>query len=289
MMRCFKPLCTIAMSLTMLSACTAGPSKHANEGVGPVSVEARNNLASNNPEGLVKVGEGFERAGDYAGALALYEQALAAAPDLISAKIALARVLIPLGKASIAIAQLKTLLEQHPESREVRAEYVEALIANGQYVDASEAFAPLLGAGAARPEMLDLAGRLAFVGGEKEAARQYFDLGLQQNPIQGDLLNHLALSYAIDGEFETAVAILKKAMDRPEAQLSAQKSLASIYALSGQKDAALHIARGAMTTEEANSLRSFFELLPKLNAQEQAEALMFDRIPKSALERLKRP
>jgi Flp pilus assembly protein TadD len=284
----YRSFFLIASTALLAAGCSGGPAKHATEGVGPVSVEARNKLAAANPEGLVRVGEGFERAGDYAGAIALYEQALAAAPELLSARIALARVLVPLGKVDAAVAQLSNLLETHPQSSEVRAELVEALIADGAYARASEVFSPIV-TPAAGPDILDLAGRLAFVAGDRDTARQHFDASLRQNPNHGDTMNHLALSYAIEGEFEAAVAILRKAMDNPLVQLQAQRTLAGIYALSGQKDAALHIARGAMTTEEANNLRSFFELLPRLNAQEQAEALMFDRIPKSAIERLQRP
>lgn len=278
----------VAGTALTLAGCASGPAKHSPDGVGPVSAEARNKLANANPEGLVRVGEGFERAGDYVGAIALYEQALAAAPDLLSARVAMARVLVPLGKVEAAISQLTLLLQDHPQSREVRAELVEALTAAGKYEAASLAFAPLVNA-AAGSDILDLAGRLAYVAGDKDGARKHFDASLRLNPTHGDTLNHLALSYAIEGEYEAAVAILRKAMDNPLVQLQAQRSLASIYAISGQKDAAQHIARGAMTAEEANRLATFFELLPRLNAQEQAEALMFDRIPKSAIERLRRP
>ena len=287
-MRIKTSVSTLALGLLAITGCSEGPAKRATEDVGPVSVQARNSLASSNPEGLVKVGQGFERAGDYAGALALYNQALAAAPNLLSAKIALARILVPLGKPSEAAAQLADLMAAHPDSREVRAEYINALVAAGQYQEASAAVQPML-SGITSSAILDLAGRLAFVAGNKESARQHFDDGLKNNPTDGNILNHLALTYAIEGEFETAVAILGRAMDRPDTQLAAQRSLATIYALSGQKDAALGIARSSMSSEEANNLRTFYELLPKLSEQEQAEALMFDRIPTTVIEKLRTP
>ncbi|WP_262691683.1 tetratricopeptide repeat protein [Kordiimonas aestuarii] len=272
-----------------LAACTSGgPSKRATEDVGPLSAYARNNLATNNPEGLVKVGEGFEKAGDYAGAYVLYQQALAAAPELLSARIAVARIQTPLGKPEASVRALTILIREQPQSKSVRMALTEAQIAMSDYRSASETFRPLLDISQS-PAAYDMAGRLAYVGGDNQEARTYFDRALKLDPTNPEALQHLAFSYAIEGQFDSAVALLRKAMDRPDGQLPAQRSLAAIYALSGQRDAALHIAKSAMSAEEANSLRTYYQLLPRLSAKEQAEALMFDRIPKEAITRLKQP
>ncbi|WP_417448886.1 tetratricopeptide repeat protein [Kordiimonas sp.] len=272
----------------VVAACTtSAPGKRVTEDVGPVSAYARNNLAINNPSGIIKVGEGFEKAGDYAGALALFRQALAAAPDLLEAKIAVARVLIPLGRDTEAVEALSALLEQHPQSRMTRMALVDAQVASGTYESASNTFAPLL-VGASAPEVYDMAGRLAFVAGNSDRALQYFDAALKLDANHLQTLRHLALAYAINAKFESAVALLKPAMDHPGSQLDAQRTLATIYALSGQKSAALHIARSAMASEEANNMRVFYELLPRLSRLEQAEALMFDRVPKEAILHLRR-
>ncbi|WP_417457053.1 tetratricopeptide repeat protein [Kordiimonas sp.] len=276
----------VSGALILLTACASGgPSKRATEDVGPVSVRARNSLATENPAGLVKVGEGFERAGNYAAAQALYQQALAAAPDLMAANVAVARILTPMGRPEESLRLLQALVEESPEATEARSALVDAYIANADYKSALQTFQPLI-TSASSAEVYDTAGRLAYISGAPDGARIFFDKALKLEPENPSVLQHLALSYALDGAFESAVALIQKAMDRPSAQLPAQRSLAIIYALSGQTDAAMHIARGAMPLEEANNMRVFYQLLPKLQGEERAAAAMFGRIPTNAIEKL---
>ncbi len=272
--------------LLVLTGCaSAGPSKRATEDVGPVSVRARNSLATENPAGLVKVGEGFERAGNYPAAQALYQQALAASPDLMAAKVAVARILAPMGRADESLKLLQMLVVENPKATEARSALVDAYIANADYTNALQTFEPLI-TSSSSAEVYDTAGRLAYISGATDSARIFFDKALKLEPENPSVLQHLALSYALDGSFESAVALIQKAMDRPSAQLPAQRSLAIIYALSGQTDAALHIARSAMPLEEANNMRPFYQLLPRLDKEQKAAAAMFGRIPVNAVDKL---
>lgn len=272
--------------LTVLTACTSDrPAKRATEDIGPVSVRARNSLATQNPAGLVNVGEGFERAGNYPAAQALYQQALAAAPDLMAAKVAVARVMALMGRPGESLTMLQTLVSENPEAAEPRSALVDAYIAHGEYKKAFETLEPLITT-ASSADIYDIAGRLAYISGSTDVARSFFDKALKLEPENPSVLQNLALSYALDGSFESAVALVQKAMDRPSAQIPAQRSLAIIYALSGQTDAALHIARAAMPLEEANNMRPFYQLLPRLDKEPKAAAAMFGRIPVNAVEKL---
>ena len=81
----------LTVLLLLLAACASGPEKRVNKAEGPISARARNILASQNPEALLRVGLGFEQSGNLQGALNIYGQAMAAAPEMVSAQVGFAR------------------------------------------------------------------------------------------------------------------------------------------------------------------------------------------------------
>lgn len=285
-----KILCiriNLVAAVGLLAACgSSAPSKYATEDEGPITVRARNNLASENPAGLVEVGRGFERAGNYSGALSMYGQAMAAAPDLVEAKLAFARVSIRIGKTKAGMMLLTELLDKFPQRADVRTELTQAYITQGDFEAASLFFAPVLKAERVTPGNLILGGKMAAVAGKTTEARSLFERALSATPNNPPVLEHLALSFALQGEFAAAVGIVQRSMDEPAGLISGKIALANVYALSGQLQAAMQLARGAMTTDEATKRLMFYQLLPRLNRREQAEAIYFNRIPVDALERL---
>ena len=134
----------LAVSLALVG-CAAPAGQQAKEDIGPVSAYARNSLAAENPEGLIRLGEGFERSGDYAGARALYAQALETDPNLTEARIALARTSAKMGRTDEAVASLILLLQEKPENREARVTLAQIHAAAGRYQAASEAMSLVVG------------------------------------------------------------------------------------------------------------------------------------------------
>mgnify|MGYP001400042752 CR=1 FL=1 len=100
----------------LVTACAAPVPERAIDDVGPVTAYARNVLADKNPAGLIRIGEGFERSGDYAGARRLYAQAMAVSPDLVDAKIAYARASGKVGRGDEAVAVLVSILAATPNN-----------------------------------------------------------------------------------------------------------------------------------------------------------------------------
>jgi len=271
----------------LVAACSGGEaSKYAAEGEGPMSVRARNSLAAQNPAGLVEVGEGFERTGNLQGAARLYAQAMAADPDLIEAQVAFARITVKLGQPERGTAMLTALIGRHPENTEVRRALTETHLAVGNFEAARLFFEPILTGGSATAGDFVTGGKMAEIAGDSVQSRELFDKALSLAPNSPEVLENLALSFALDGDYAAAVGILQRSMDQATGLISGKTVLATVYALSGQLDGAVQLARGAMPLEEANKRVIFYQLLPRLNRQEQAEAVFFNRIPKDALARL---
>ncbi|MBV1901026.1 MAG: tetratricopeptide repeat protein [Kordiimonadaceae bacterium] len=273
----------ITLLMLGVTSCGSGPDKRVSQGEGPFSARARNMLASENPEALLRVGLGFERSGNLQAALNIYGQAMAAAPDMVAAQVAFARVTAAQGNPDRSIAMLTALMAQHPENASVRIGLANVYIRAGQFKAAGLFLEPILEKQTASAEVLDLAGRLAQVNGEKDKAREYLTLAMGKAPEQPAYLEHLALSFALSEEYPAAVALLQKSMDKISGLVSGKKSLAMIYALSGQYSAALQLANSAMQQEKVTSLKFLYRNLPHYNTREQAMAVMFNQVPKRLL------
>jgi len=274
-------------SLLAITACGgSGYSKRAIEAEGPFSARARNELAVNNPEGLLRVGEGFERSGNLQGALNIYGQAMAADPTLLEAQVAFARVSIAAGEVERGISMLTTLIAANPENDLVRSELTKTYIRQGEFQAASLFIGPVLDKETTTVENLILGGQIAEVAEERERARKLFERALNKTPENPFVLQNMALSFALAEDYSTAVALLQRVMDKPSGLITGKIALATVYALSGQLDAAMLLARGAMELEKANERRVFYQLLPRLNSREKAMAVMFNQVPKDSVARL---
>ncbi len=274
------------MPLLLLAACAAtGPEKRVNHGEGPISARARNALASENPAGLVTVAEGFERAGNLEGAYNLFSQAAAADPTLLSANLGIARVLAKTGRLDQAQAILDGLATSHATSTELKLTQVDVAIMRADYAVADAQLADVITPDTKDLTQLMLGGQLAQVTGNTRRARILFDRALAIAPNHPGAIRNMALSFALEGEFETAVALLQKTMDMPASVTAGKRSLALVYALSGQRKAAMVIAGGATDQAEFERMRVAFDLLPRLNTQEQAALLLFDHLPRDILQR----
>lgn len=266
-----------------LFGCSASGEQRATEDIGPVTAYARNSLAKENPAGLVRIGEGFERAGDFVGARKLYAQAKAVEPNLLEAEIAYARVSGRLGLTDEATAVLTLLLANSPDNRLAKTTLAEVHATATRY---SAALVVLKTLNEPTARELMLMGQLAHVVGDSDTGKALLAESLNQAPTDAMVLEATALSFALSEDYPAAVGLLRRAMDQRTAAKEAQKSLAMVYALSGQRQAALRLARDVMAVDEVQKLEAFYSFLPRFSKQEQAAALFFNRVPTDTLKRL---
>lgn len=271
--------------LLIVTACTTGPERRTNDRAGPFSAGARNEIARNSPEGLVRIGEGFERSGNLVNALNLYEQALANDPDLVSAKLAKGRVLSQSPKRAEGILLLQMIVAEYPELSLAKVTLAQAHAFGQEFESAYNVISPLADSGEATLVVLSLAGSLAQVLNLDEKARIYYDKALQIDPRDAGSINNLAISFALGGEYESAIALLQPLLNNARVKNAATKTLANIYALSGQLDAANVIIRSLSDPKEAKQQESFFTLLDGIDKREKAIVLLFNVVPQSVLDR----
>ncbi|UTW53925.1 lipopolysaccharide assembly protein LapB [Kordiimonas sp. SCSIO 12610] len=269
-----------------LTACSSGPERRTNNGAGPFSANARNEVARKSPEGLVRIGEGFERSGNLVNALNLYEQALANDPNLLTAKLAKGRILSQTSKRSEGISLLTTLVMEYPDLSVAKTTLAQAYAFGQEFEEAYAVIKPTAESGEATLPILALAGSLAQVLELDEKARVFYDKALQVDPKDSGTINNLAISFALSGEYESAIALLQPLLNNPRIKNIATKTLANIYALSGQLDAASVIIRSLVDPKEAKQQEGYFTLLDGISKREQAILLLFNVIPESVLKRI---
>lgn len=271
-----------AIGIAGLSGCSAPPGQQASDNVGPVSSYARNSMAAENPSGLIRIAEGFERSGDFAGARALYTQALAAIPSMLQARIGLARANAKLGLSDSAVADLTLLLAEDPGNRTAIVTLAQIHAADGRY---QTALTQLLAIDELSPVELVLRGKLRHVTGASQAGHADIMSALDLMPNQSDFITDAGLSFALIEDYAGSIALLRRSLDRPTFGSRAEQSLALVYALSGQRQLALRLARDILPPEELQRLEPYFRYLPQFSKQEQAAALFFDRIPNETIAR----
>ncbi|UTW57392.1 tetratricopeptide repeat protein [Kordiimonas sp. SCSIO 12603] len=278
----------IVVLTACICACSSNPHPaRTTQEEGIFSARARNELATENPEGLVRVGEGFEKSGNLNSALNLYGQALSAAPSLLRARIAYARVTAKLGQPDRALAMLDSLSTEERASAEVLYEKSGILISQRNYVEALAVFQPLVGKSQlVQPEHIFRLAKLTILSGEMEEGQALLSKAINQTPYNGLYTQNLAFTYALKEDFQTAISLIQQSLDRPEGKESGRYALALVYALSGQINQALEFHLGVLNRTELTKRRLFYRALRYLNPSEKNEAVFYGNLPEDIYERI---
>ncbi|MCK0069937.1 tetratricopeptide repeat protein [Kordiimonas laminariae] len=278
----------IAVLAVCISACSSNPHPvRTTQEEGIISARARNELAIENPEGLVRVGEGFEKSGNLTGALNLYGQAISAAPDLINARIAYARVTAKLGQSNRALAMLDAIPLEERTNPYISYEKSGIFITKRDYDSALSTLQPLIDQSKlSEPQHMLRAAKLLFLSERVEGGRALLAQAINQTPHNGLYTQSLAFSYALSGDYKTAISLIQQSLDKPSAKESGRLALALVYALSGQINQALEFHLGTLNREDLTNQRLFYRALSYLNAKEMAEAVFFGQLPADIYERL---
>ncbi len=273
--------------IAALAGCSNAPERRSNQSAGFLEPTARNTLAVNQPDALVRTAEGFERGGDLRNARRLYDQVVAVHPGHVGAIRGQARVLIAAGTPAQGITLLEEVYSTHPNNPQLRRDLLNAYIQVGDLQKARDILAAHDQAGTiALHEMVQL-GALEEVLGNASRARDLWDRVQTLAPNSIEARVFLALSFALDSEFETGISLLQPALQRTETKRDATLMLANIYALSGQWETAVDITKTVLSGEEARNRRTLYQLLPSLRRAEQARALLLGQITQSALDALR--
>jgi len=243
------------------------------------------------PEGLVRMGQRMEAAGDYNGAGGFYADALGKDRKLIQAHLGLGRVLEAMGQDSLAIVSYGNAFDLDQNNQEALRGYVRGLLANDGENLALDALNKHLQTNQPTPELLNFKGISLDLFGDFGAAENAFRQGLnltQPGDVwNGRLLGNLALSLGLAGDTSEAILILnpyigdmrmgREGLTPYQSQL--RQNLALIYALSGNPDSAVEVAKSALSEQDAEYNRGFYQAVATLAGRDRVRAVLLGKLP----------
>ncbi|HER27387.1 MAG TPA: hypothetical protein ENI69_09800 [Rhodospirillales bacterium] len=223
---------------------------------------------------LMRIADSTAQGGDLNSALALYRRASAFAPEELPPLIAIGDTAFRLSLFDQAAKAYEQATRIEPNSATAHSGSGKTLIALAQpkaalfhYQATSRLAADQYGGYNGQGVALDLLGR------HGEAQVRYRD-GLKKSPDSLVLANNLALSLAIEGDFDAALEILTPYRNNPRAGVRLRQNLALIYGLTGQKNRAAALAALDLKENAVLNNLKYYEKLRTLAPAERAKALL---------------
>ncbi len=176
----------------------------------------------------IKLGDALHAEGRHSEALEIFRSVLAYEPDHADASRGFARVQIAFDRPAIAVDQLERALRQHGSDARLWTTMGVARDLNGNH----------------------------------RLARQAYDRALALDPGNLGARNNRALSLALDGEVEQAIAELRAITDGPSANAQSRQNLAFVYALAGDLHKAENLSYLDLNESAVRNNVAFFQDLP---------------------------
>jgi Flp pilus assembly protein TadD len=222
----------------------------------------------------MRLAEAVRAGGDATGAAVFYRRAHSLAPDRPEPLIGLAEAASAAGSLENAVALYRKAISFAPANPAARLGHGRALLSLGR---SDLARTELLAAVDAAPD--DYRGYLALgvayeLAGEPLRAQQAFRDGLQRNPDSSTLRNNMALSLALSGQTDEAVAMLRLMALDPAGGTRARRNLALVRALSGDLAEAEAIVAQDLRGAPLQHTIAFFRSLQSFSKPRLAAALM---------------
>ena len=263
----------------VLAGCSSSGVKPVPLPPGPLTSRAADQLASSDSEAILRMAASFEQAGDLNSALGLYRRAVTKLPTDPRPLVGLGNVLAQAGNSEGAMASYQRALMLAPGDVDAQIGVARQLVRLKQTAQALLVIDGLLAQGVDDARLHNSHGVALDVSGRQAEAKDAYARGLELAPGDRSLMANLALSFAIDGEFRTAVNLLQDSLNDPATRARGREKLALIYALSGQVDAAETVASTALSEEQISVNRPFYERLAGLTSAQRARAVFFGELP----------
>jgi len=167
--------------------------------------------------------------GDYAGAIAAYEELSERLPDLTALRIAIAGVHRQAKDFDAAIAEYDSIIAKDPNNTVAKLDRANAMIEKGDMAAADAALTELASTPGATAEMMYRLGEIKFANSDPDGATEWYNKAAEKNPTWGKPLFGLAiiaLSKTPEPDSATARANLEKVIEvDPGSQEAGQAKL----------------------------------------------------------------
>jgi len=257
----FRQKLTFVFSLSiLLSACDGAPKRV--EGEVPFE-----------PGSLMNMADSFLEAGDYSSAMRLYQRTARENADHVPSRLGLAMIYNKLGAADRAINFYQQVLVIDPENIAAKHGIGRSLLMRNRPKEAIGYLQEIAEKDANNHKIFNSLGLAHDLMGQSEKAQLNYGLGLNIKPDDISLLNNLALSFALEGQYAPSIRLLGKAINLDYSVTKAQQNLVMVYVMSGEEQTARKIGAGLMNDEELENTIKHYKWLMTLTAKQRAQAI----------------
>ena len=210
-------------------------------------------------DGTLRLARASMAGGDIDGGIKLLRQAAAANPTSIDAKRMLANAFYDVGAMPEAAIAFEAVRAIHPELPDGEVGLGRVALARGEADVAIERFDSALRlCPSDEPALNGLAVAYDFSGRHREAQVLYRQL-LAKNPADHAVANNLAVSEALDGNLEAAIARLGELASGPAVLPQARFNLALAYGLNGKPSAARELLQSDLGYQAVAQNLTFYQ------------------------------
>lgn len=211
--------------------------------------------------------------GDFRRAGGFYRQLLdspkASDDDKTRYKLGMAEAARRGGDLKTALPMYETLTREQPDHLEAMEGYGLALMQSGKAVDAGRVFADIMKENPKRWRTLNALGILFVNKNMIPEAMAYYTEALKYSPDNAAVLNNVALSQAVDGNYARAFDTFEQAARVSNSELQRQQitlNMAMVYGISGDLETARSIASKYLQGPELDNNLGLYAHLAKNDA-----------------------
>ena len=245
-LRALKATALVAV-LALLGGCVSGPATSTREDQKPALKEQLEGLSA---EEIIKAGDGAYQRGEVDRALFMYQQAIEIEEDA-NTWFKIAKIYIYLGNQTAGLQSFAAVLQLDPDNGPAYEELGLLYVSVKKIGIAKQYFQRALELDETLWRSNNALGVLADTERDYAAAIGYFEAALAQYPDSAMLLNNLGYSYYLAGDLNDAEHYIRIAMGTDPGFKPARANFGLIHARRGNYDRAVEILRKIMERRQA--------------------------------------
>lgn len=243
------------------------------QGLDPLAVGGRLTAAPVSYEALMHIAAAARSGGDPETAVGLYRRAAALNPQEAAPFTAAGDALVAMGQINEAVTAYRAALARDPRDPAALRGLGGAYLRTGKPELALEPLSVAYNETPEDPKILQLIGVADDFTGQHAAAQAHYARGLELAPGDRGLSVNLALSLALSGRYDDAVAVLSPLALGPSGTAGERQTLALIDMLRGDSKTAERIARLDLDAQAARRQLAFYDTLRLLSPEARARAI----------------
>ena len=259
----------VALSCAVLVACEDVPWH-----IDPLAINSRDGGSSplDYPT-LMRIGAAARAGGDLANALQLYRRAASLQTDAAAPFVAIGNTLIEMGQVNEAIVAYNSALDRQARDPEALRGIAKAYLKTARPELAGKPLAIAFEDTPNDPKLLQLIGVADDLMGQHGEAQARYRRGLELAPGDPVLSLNLALSLALTGNYDEAIARLGPIAAAPISSPRERQTLALIYGLKGDRQRAEQLGLLDLDPAAVQHNLAYYETLRRLSPEARSQAV----------------